>query len=98
VLVKVLVAQTRVPVSVKFEFDIAVTDSLRVNAKTAPVELVVAFSHEFASFAQVRTGGVVSGIVAVVVADAVAIVAVIPFWPSTLNVPALVNVTAALDP
>ena len=40
---KVLVVQARLPVSVKFVAAIETTDSLNVNAKVVPVELVVAF-------------------------------------------------------
>ena len=65
----VLVEQTRLPVSVKLLEVIDTTASLSVNAKTAPVALLLPFKNEFASFAQVSTGGVVSGIVTVVVAE-----------------------------
>ncbi len=78
-LVKVLVEQTKLPVRVKLLEVIETTASLSVNAKTAPVPLLLMFRKELASLAQVRTGGVVSGIVAVVVADVVDIVPAIPF-------------------
>ena len=78
-MVNVLVEQTSDPVSVKFAAEIAVTDSLRVKANEVPVELVVAFRYELASFVQVRTGAMLSAIVTLVVADAVAMVPEIPF-------------------
>ena len=55
--------------SVKLLELIAVTASLNVKAKVVPVALLLTFKNEFASFAQVRTGAVVSGIVTVVVAE-----------------------------
>jgi hypothetical protein len=73
------VLHTRVPVRVKLLEVIDTTDSLRVNAKTAPFVLLFMFKNEFASLAQVSTGGVVSGIVAVVDADVVDMVPAIPF-------------------
>ena len=66
---RVLVEQTRFPLSVKLLEVIDTTASLSVNAKTAPVALLLTFKNEFASFAQVSTGAVVSGIVTVVVAE-----------------------------
>ena len=70
---------TRVPVRVKLLEVIDTTDSLRVNAKTAPFVLLFMFKNEFASLAQVRTGAVVSGIVAVVEAEVVDILPAMPF-------------------
>jgi hypothetical protein len=98
VFVRVLVTQTKLPVSVKSLEVIETTASLRVKAKTAPLALLLMFKNEFASFAQVSTGGVVSGIVAVVDADVVDMVPAIPFWPKKANVPALVSVTDAVVP
>ena len=74
-----MVAQTSVPVSVKFAAEIAVTDSLSEKAKVVPVALLLTFKTELASFAQVRTGAMLSAIVTLVVADAVAMVPEIPF-------------------
>ena len=76
---RVLVEQTRFSVSVKLLALIATTASLSVNANTAPVVLLLMFKNEFASLAQVRTGAVVSGIVAVVVAEVVDMFPAIPF-------------------
>jgi hypothetical protein len=58
---------------------IPTTGSLKVKAKEVPVALLLTFKNEFASFAQVRTGAVVSGIVAVVDAEVVDMVPEIPF-------------------
>jgi hypothetical protein len=66
-------------VRLKFETEIDVTASLRVNANTAPVVLLLMFKNELGSFAQVITGAVVSGIVAMVVADVVDMFPAIPF-------------------
>ena len=74
-----MVAQTSVLVSVKFAAEIAVTDSLSEKAKVVPVALLLPFKNELASFAHVKTGGVLSAIVTLVVADAVAMVPEIPF-------------------
>jgi len=98
VFVRVRVVHAKFPVRVKLPEVIDTTASLSVNAKTAPVVLLLIFKNELASFAQVSTGGVVSGIVAVVVAEVVDIEPAIPFWPSTLKVPARVSVTAWLAP
>ena len=76
---RVLVEQARFPVRVKLLEVIDTTASLRVKAKTAPSVLLFMFKNELASFAQVKTGGVVSGIVAVVDADVVDIDPAIPF-------------------
>ena len=76
---RVLVEQARFPVSVKLLEVIDATASLSVNAKTAPVVLLLIFKNELASFAQVKTGGVVSGMVAVVDADVVDMFPAIPF-------------------
>ena len=65
----VLVAQTRLPVRAKLLAIIPTTGSLKVKAKEVPVALLLTFKNEFASFAQVSTGAVVSGIVTVVVAE-----------------------------
>ena len=45
---------------------------------------------------KVRTGGILSAIVTLVVAEAVAIEPLIPFWPRKANVHALVSVTDAV--
>jgi hypothetical protein len=79
VFARVLVEQTRFSVSVKLLEAIETTASLRVNANTAPVVLLFMFKKELASLAQVSTGGVVSGMVAVVVAEVVDMVPAIPF-------------------
>ena len=63
----------------KFAAEIAVTDSLSENANEVPVALLLAFKYELASFVQVRTGAMLSAIVTLVVADAVAMVPEIPF-------------------
>ena len=97
-LARVLVAQTKLPVSTKLFAVIATTDSLNVKANVVPAVLLLTFKNEFASLDQVRTGGVVSGIVVVVVADAAAMVPEIPLWPRILKVPDFVRVTAALVP
>ena len=73
------VEQTGPPVSEKFEAAIEVTASLRVNAKVVPLEFVVAFKYELASFAQVKTGAVLSTIVTVVLAEVVDIDPLIAF-------------------
>ena len=78
-LVRVRVEQTRFEVRVKLLEVIETTASLRVNAKTAPVVLLFMFKNEFASLAQVKTGAVVSGIVAVVDAEVVDILPAMPF-------------------
>ena len=78
-MVSVFVEQTSELVRVKFAAEIAVTDSLSENANEVPVALLLAFKYELASFVQVRTGAMLSAIVTLVVADAVAMVPEIPF-------------------
>ena len=75
----VLVEQNNVPVKAKLEAKIDVTGSLSVNEKVIEPATVVALMKEFASLAQVKTGAILSAMVTLVVADAVAIDPLIPF-------------------
>ena len=77
----VLDVHISVPVSVKLFAVIAVTASVSVNAKVAPEPVSgfeVAFRNALASFVQVSTGAVVSGIVTVVLTEVEDILPAIP--------------------
>jgi hypothetical protein len=75
----VLVEQDKLLVNANAVAVNACTDSLNVNAKVVPVEFVVALKYIFVSLAQVRTGGVLSGIVIEIETVEMACVPEIPF-------------------